>query len=144
MGFKQVDLIPISVLGPTAISPPSKSVQELIFQVTRTDTAAGILKEVLPADASLLSLTFYGSVVSNAATTATATFTVTNASGTISTGTVDVKANGATTAAVQMTGLPNIEPNPLVGDIKITAQYAETGTASTAGGPWVIGVRYVR
>jgi hypothetical protein len=140
MGFKQSDLVYPGSTGPTAISPASKSAKEGVFQVLRTDTVA-VLKDVLPADASLIAVTFYGSVASNAATTATVTFSVSNNTGVISTGVVDVKANGATTALVQM---PNLENIPLQGDIKITAVYAETGGASTLGGPWTVGVRSVR
>jgi hypothetical protein len=143
MGFKQSDLVYPGSTGPTAISPASKSAKEGVFQVLRTDTVA-VLKDVLPADASLIAVTFYGSVASNAATTATVTFSVSNNTGVISTGVVDVKANGATTALVQMSNLPNLENIPLQGDIKITAVYAETGGASTLGGPWTVGVRSVR
>lgn len=143
MGFKQVELVPIGVLGPTPITPASKSVQELVFQVTRTDLTA-VLKAQLPGDSSLLGLTFYSATNSNAGTTASVTFNVSNNGGVISTGTVNALTGGATTAGVQMSNLPNIEQNPLQGDLKITAQYAETGTASTAGGPWIVGVRFVR
>lgn len=143
MGFKQIDLVPISTIGPTTTSPSSKNAEELIFQTIRTDTVA-VAKLVLPADASVMSITMFGSVVSNAATTATVTLTLVNNTGTISTGTVDVKANGATTALVQMSALPNLEGLPAVGDIQLKAVYAETGTASTSGGPWVFRVAFVR
>jgi len=143
MGFKQTDLVPPGSIGVTTTTPPSKDVREEIFQVTRTDTTA-VLKDVLPADASILNLVFYGSVASNAGTSASITFNISNNTGVISTGTVNAITAGAIFSAVQMTGLPNIEQLPLQGDLKITAQYAETGTASTLGGPWVIGVRFVR
>lgn len=143
MGFKQVDLVPISTIGPTTTSPAAKSTQDLIFQTIRTDTVA-VAKLVLPADASVLSVTMLGSVASNAATTATVTITLVNNTGTISTGVVDVKANGATTALVQMSALPNLEGLPAVGDIQVKAVYAETGTASTLGGPWIFRLAYVR
>lgn len=144
MGFKATDFTTVSATGPTVLIPSNKDVVCKVFTTTRSDTAANILKAVLPADASILEVLFYGSVVSNAATTATVTITVSNAGGTISTGTVDVKTNGATNALVNMTNLPNVEPLPLNGDLKIVAQYAETGTASTAGGPWNFVVNYVR
>lgn len=142
MGIKQVELVPINTNGPTATIPGSKSILGKYFQVTRTDTASAV-KAVLPAQASIVQVMVYGSVASDAATTATVTITVTNNSGTVSTGTVDVKANGATTALVQMTNLPNIEPLPATGDLKISAVYAETGAASTTGGPWKIGIDWV-
>lgn len=141
MGFLATDLVPLQ--SPSPLIPTSKDLQDKIFQVSRTDTVSSV-KAVLAADASILAITIHGSSNSNAATTATVTITVANNSGTISTGTVDVKANGATTAFVQMTALPNLEPRPLTGDITISAVYAETGTASTSGGPWIFDVEFVR
>ena len=143
MGFKQVDLIPISVLGPTPITPVGKDVVEKIFQVTRTDLVSG-LKVALPGDSSVTSIIFSGSVSSDAATSASVTLTLVNNSGTVSTGTVDVKANGTITAFVQMSNLPNIEALPIFGDLRLSAIYAETGLASTVGGPWKMIIRYVR
>lgn len=142
MGIKQVELVPISVTGPSTTIPGAKNTVGKYFQVTRSDTASA-LKCVLPGSASIVQVTVYGSVASDAATTATVTLTVTNNSGTVSTGVVDVKANGATTALVQMSNLPNIEPIPAAGDLKISAVYAETGTASTTGGPWKFGIDWV-
>lgn len=142
MGIKQVELVPINSNGPTATIPGSKQTLGKYFQVARTDTAS-TLKAVLPGQASVVQFTIYGSTASDAATTATVTFTIANNGGTISTGVVDVKANGATTALVQMSALPNIEPIPANGDIKISAVYAETGGASTTGGPWRVGIDWV-
>jgi hypothetical protein len=142
MGIKQVELVPINTNGPTTTIPAAKPALNKVFQVSRTDTAA-TLKAVLPAQSSVLKVLFYGGVASDAATTATVTITLANNSGTISTGTVDVKANGATTALVQMSNLPNIESLPPQGDIKVNAQYAETGGASTVGGPWKMLIEWV-
>jgi hypothetical protein len=142
MGFKTVDLVPISTLGPTVLTPPAKDVYEKVFQVSRTDTVTS-LKAQLPADASVAGIVLFGNANSDSATSAAVTITVANNSGTLSTGTVDVKANGNTTAYVQMSNLPNLEVFPLLGDIRISAVYAEVG-ASTVGGPWKIIVRYVR
>jgi hypothetical protein len=104
-----------------------------------------LLKAVLPADASILTIMMEGGTASNAGTSATVSLVVSNDTGAISTGTaIDVKTTGATTQIVQMPALPNIQPVPLTGDLKITATYAESGTASTAGGPWVFIVTYVR
>lgn len=142
MGIKQVELVPVNSNGPTALIPASKSDTSKFFQATRTDTAS-TLKAVLPAQASVFSVTLFGSANSNAGTTATLTVTIANNSGVFATGTVNLLTGGATTAEVQMTGLPNIEPTPLNGDLKVSVQYAETGTASTLGGPWVMRVNYV-
>jgi len=143
MGFLASDVTVISSTGPTVLIPSSKDETCKVFQVSRTQTVS-TLEAVLPADASIIGVKVYGSTNSDAATTATVTITAANNSGTISTGTVDVKANGTTTAIVQMSNLPNIEPRPLTGDITISAVYAETGTASTTGGPWKFLVEYIR
>lgn len=144
MGFKQVELVPVSPNGPTALTPSGKSTNGKIFQVTRTDTVA-VTKAILPAATSILAINIHGSVSSNAGTTATVTITIVNNTGTISTGSYDVKANGTVSALIQMTALPNIEPSPpqINGDLQINAVYAETGTASTTGGPWVFDINYV-
>ena len=139
MGFKQVDVTPF-VSQISATTPATKSDQVQLFQVARTDTVNS-LKAVLPGQSSVLSVSFYRNGVSNAATTATVTVTISNNTGVISTGTYDVKANGDTSGLVQMTALPNLEPTPLLGDLQINAVYAETGTASSSGGPWVFAVR---
>ena len=143
MGILAQDLTPLNSGFPTALTPVSKDQSAKFFKITRTDTAQ-VVRAVLPADATITGIRIYGSTVSNAATTATATITVTNNSGTVSTGTVDVKTNGATTDFVQMSNLPNIQPVPLAGDLQVKIQYAETGTASSSGGPWVCMLEYVR
>jgi hypothetical protein len=69
---------------------------------------------------------------------------VANNGGTVSSASDDVKTNGAVAGAVQMTNLPNAQPIPANGDLTVTAVYAETGTASTTGGPWNYVITYVR
>ena len=143
MGFKQIDVVPINSNGPTCTVPGNKENREQLFQVSRADTVA-TLKAVVPADASIMTLIFFAGVSSNASITGTVTLTVSNNTGVISTGVVDVKVNGSTTALVQMSNLPNLENIPLQGDLSVKAVYAETGVASTVGGPWTVGVRFAR
>jgi hypothetical protein len=144
MGLKLTDLTPISTTGPTANIPANKDIVTKVFAVSRSDITS-TLKAVLPADASVIEVSKLGNTNSDAATTATVTIVISNNTGAISTGTaLDVKTAGTTTTHVQMPNLPNIEPLPLLGDLRITATYAETGTASTTGGPWYIKVSYVR
>jgi len=126
----------------TANIPTSKDVATKVFQVSRSDTAS-TLKCVLPADASIIEVSKFGSTNTDSATSSTMTFTIANQSGTISTGNFDAKTTGTTTAYVQMSNLPNLEPRPLTGDITISAQYTEVG-AATVGGPWYVKVLYVR
>jgi len=146
MGFKQIELVPLvlTTTGPTVLTPSGKSTNAKIFQVSRSDTTPAVLKCALPAAASVLQVNIHGSSNSDAATTATIIITISNNTGVISTGTaVDVKGSGTVSALVQMTALPNIENLPVSGDLLIKAVYAETGTASTTGGPWVFDVNYV-
>lgn len=127
----------------TSTVPVTKDTYTKTFQVARTDTASAV-KLILPADATVLNVVRSGSSVSNAATTATVTITIANNGGTVSTKADDVKASGATTGFVEMSNLPNVEPRPLNGDLTISAVYAETGTASSSGGPWNYTVTFVR
>lgn len=141
MGFLATDVTPLQ--SPSPLIPSGKEHQVKIFSIARTNTVSAV-KVVLPADSSIINVWAYGSTASDAATTASVTITAANNGGTISTGSYDVKTNGAVTGIVQMSNLPNLEPRPLNGDITISAVYAETGTASTTGGPWKFVVEYVR
>lgn len=137
MGIKASDFDTVS-----ALTPPGRSVYTKFFRVARTGTVAAV-KAQLPANASVIGARVLGSVASNAGTSATVTVTVKDNAATLATGAYDVKTNGAATGFVQFTGLPNVEKIPQAGDLKIEAVYAETGTASATGGPWVIAVEYV-
>jgi hypothetical protein len=143
MGFRVSDITPFSPLGPTVLLPTSKDVTVKAFKIARTETTA-VKKVVLPADASILEVIVNAGTASNAGTSATLTITAVDNTGTISTGTYDVKTNGAVTGFVSMSNLPNLQPSPLTGDIAINAVYAETGTASSAGGDWYVTVKYIR
>ena len=143
MGFLAQDFVPIGAYGPTATTPSSKDVVVKVFRVTRTDTTS-VVKAVLPADASILDAVIYG-VASDASTTATLNVGTTSAATELVSG-QDVKTAGGkiypTTAFSP--NFPNTEPRPLVGDIQLFAKYAETGTASTVGGPWTVVIYYIR
>lgn len=143
MGFKQTDLVGVSSIGPTTLTPIAKEAIEKVFQVSRTDTSS-TLKVVLPGDASVTNITFYPSTASDAGTTASVSFVIANTGGTLSSGSIDVKNTVTISNVTNLTNLPNIEPLPLNGNITVKATYAETGTASTTGGPWKFLVRYVR
>lgn len=140
MGFKTAD---VTNTNPTSTTPVSKDVSAKAFQVARTDTTASV-KCMLPADSSIINVYMVG-VASNAATTATVSV------GTTSTATEIINAQDVKTAGGMIrptttfsTSYPNLENIPLGGDIAIYAKYAETGTASSAGGPYTVVVEYVR
>lgn len=139
MGIKQVELVPFQV---TPITPAGKSVRVKAFTVARTETVAA-LKAMLPAQSSVIGVKVFGSVASDAGTSATVTVTITDHSGTVSSGAYDVKTNGAATGEITMSGLPNLESTPAQGDLKVSAVYAESGTASGTGGPWKVIVEYL-
>lgn len=143
MGLLATDITPISSLGPTATTPVGKDIQTKVFVVARTESAS-TLKVVLPADASVVEVLKYGSANSDAGTSSTLNVVIANNGGTISSGTADMKTTGVTTTHVQMSSLPNLQPIPLNGDLKISAYVTEVGTTSTVGGPWYVKVMYVR
>jgi hypothetical protein len=143
MGILASDLVPFSATGPTPLVPAAKDVIVKHFQVSRTDSTAAV-KVVIPGDSTIIEISKYAGVNSDAGTSSTLTVTAANNTGVISTGTADLKTTGATAGHILMSNLPNIQPVPLLGDIKISASVAEVGAASTVGGPWFIKVYYIR
>lgn len=129
----------------TAKSPLAKSKPILVksFSVARTDTTA-TLQVQLPAAAKILYFVANGDVVSDAATTAIVSVGTDVTSNQF--GTTDVKGSGAKATMFGTGGLGTVDlaaATPRGMPIQVWAKYAETGTASTAGGPWVIDVVYV-
>lgn len=143
MGLLATDITPFQPNGPTTNLPAGKDLQTKVFVVARTESAS-TLKAVLPADASIVEISKFGSVNSDAGTSSTLNIVVANNGGTISSGSADMKTTGTTTSHVQMSNLPNLQPAPLNGDLRITASVTEVGTTSTVGGPWYVKVLYVR
>lgn len=143
MGFKAIDITPISALGPTATSPYNKDVVVKAFAVNRTDTVATV-KCVLPGDATIIDMRVFSPAVSDALTTAVISVGIPGTN-TKYLDTVDVKtAAGMIRPTAKLTNIMNLENTPITGDITINAIYAETGTASTVGGPFYVIVEYVR
>ncbi len=143
MGIKAIDITPIASYGPTAVTPPNKDVQVKVFAINRTDTAASV-KCVLPADATIIDMRVYTATASDAATTATISVGIPGTN-TFYLNTVDVKsAAGRIAVTTKAANFMNLENTPLGADIQINGIYAETGTASTVGGPFYVTVEYVR
>lgn len=108
--------------------------------VARTDTSPKALF-TLPAGAQIVNISVDVPVVSNAATTATVSVGVSGGSNSqFSTG-VDVKSAAGKVRPTTQAQVANW--GPLAADTVITGTYAETGTASTAGGPFAVVVEYV-
>jgi len=126
-------------LNPTTTSN-SKDVLSKSFVISRTDTVSAT-KAVLPNAAYLIHAVVanLGGAASDAATTAV--INLFGGAGATAIGTSNVK------AAIAPSGLNLINTDvaaaaaPL--DQIINAAYAETGTASTTGGPWLVTVNYV-
>jgi hypothetical protein len=142
MGIKATDISPPQ--GPTALNPVSKGVFTKVFAIARTDTSATV-KCVLPGDSTILDMRVFSGTASDAATTATISVGLQGGSGTYFLNTVDVKtAAGMIRPTTKLTNMVNLENIPVSGDITINGVYAETGTASTTGGPFYVIVDYVR
>lgn len=142
MGFKQVDVVPLNTTQTSPTSTPGKSVQARIFQIARTETT-GTLKLRLPADATILDFTIAGAA-SDAATTAVVKIGSTSTA-TEFVASQDVKGGGTfIRPTVTGTAVDQLENIPLGADKEVWALYAETGTASTVGGPWKVVVYFVR
>lgn len=143
MGFKAVDITPLGPYGPTVLTPSSKEIEVKLFQITRSDTTS-TAKCYLPADSTIVDFLVFSTAVSNAGTTAV--INVGNASSATNyINGLDVKTNaGKLAITTQAQNWYNLENIPLGPDIAIYGQYAETGTASSSGGPYYVLVKYVR
>ena len=129
--------------GPIGFSYPKP--RELItkfFKVSRTDTTAA-QKTALPKFAIIAGAYVVGGVASDAATTATISFGSTTTATEYVSG-YDVK-TAATATGYNPVGSKAVGAafgTPLATDLPVYAKYAETGTASTTGGPWIVKLEY--
>ena len=124
--------------GVTTITPPAIEALEKVVQVVRTDTAR-FNAFVLPKGAVIAGVYVLGATASDAGTSATITVG-TSTAGTEILNSFNAKTNygyqPAGTAAGSAIG------TQLAADTLYNAVYAESGTASTAGGPWLVKVEY--
>jgi hypothetical protein len=111
--------------------------------ISRTDTTAFKAVE-LPKYAIPVGFYVLGQAASNAATTATISV------GTSATATELISGYDVLTAAsavgYNVAGnkvAAGVMGKQLTADTVIYAKYAETGTASTAGGPWIVKIEYI-
>lgn len=102
--------------------------------IARTDTTAKNLF-TLPANASIEAVTVSGDTASDAGTTATVSVGVTGTNNKF------VNAYSVKTAGQAMPAADNLGSVGASG-IQVTGIYAETGTASTTGGPWTVRIFY--
>jgi len=122
--------------------PKTRDSMEKVVKVLRTDTTA-FVGAWLPRDAVITGMYVVGGAVSDAGTTATISVGTTSSSNELMSG-FDVA--GATGEGYHPAGAAAVGTafmDKLTSDKPIYAKYAETGTASTAGGPWFVKVEYV-
>ena len=124
----------------TSSTPPALEVLNKIVQVTRSDTTA-FDAFVLPKGAVIAGAYVMGPVVSNAATTAIIDVGTNPGTADELVDSYDVKTNGKGYFNVGSAGGTSIGTQ-LTADTLYKARYNETGTASTAGGPWLVKVEY--
>jgi hypothetical protein len=134
----------IEIFNDTNITPTSNSKSTLAkaFLIGRTDTTVA-LKAMLPYGAYITNTVVSNTTAnpSNAATTAVVNFYAGNTSTLIATS--DVKSTAAAGGASGLISLDTAAGINANGDLPIYANYVETGTASTSGGPWLMVVEYV-
>jgi len=119
--------------------PKNRSLVTKVFQVTRSDTTASI-KAYLPKDAVLAGAYVLGGPVSNAGTTGTLSVGTTSTSNEIVNG-FNLITNGVGYVAVGTAGTA-LFGTKFTADTPIYAKYTESGTASSAGGPWEVKLEY--
>jgi hypothetical protein len=137
MGFKVSELDPPGVIS--TITPAAKDVRVKAFYVDRTDTTSST-KAWLPANSSLLNVSVRRSVTSDGQTASISVGAGSTTNNLINA--LDVKTAGLSFGTLD-TQIAQPEGDQPGSDIKITAVYTETGTASTTGGPWVVMIQYV-
>ena len=109
--------------------------------IARTDTAAKNLF-VLKAGTIPVRISYYAATASNAVTTATISV------GRTGTATYFLNASDVKTAATATgqqaptTNVTNLH-TPLTSDTQVIGTYAETGGASSTGGPWTVMIEYI-
>lgn len=108
-------------------------------QVTRSNTSNTASGVVIPAGFVPTGVRVSSPTASNAGTSATISVGSTNSTTGVFVSALDVKGNAGigvaypSTVAAASVALP--------ADTPITVQYAEGGTASTAGGPWDVAIQ---
>jgi hypothetical protein len=122
--------------------PKTRESYEKFIKIVRTDTTAFVGAK-LPKDAVITGLYVIGHAASDAATTAVVSIGSTSsaneylASFDVKTAATGEGYNPAGAAAVGTAMCAK-----LTGDVDVYAKYAETGTASTTGGPWFVKIEY--
>lgn len=123
--------------------PKPRDSQEKVIKIVRTDTTA-FQGAVLPKDAVITGLYVIGAAASDAATTATIGIgSTSSANEYLAAFDVKTAATGEGYSPAGAAAVGSAMMSKLTADTPVYAKYAETGTASTTGGPWYVKVEYV-
>lgn len=125
-----------------------------VGQIARTNTSTFNLVNTLdplatkpvlylPAGAIPISIAVYAAAPSNAGTTATISVGLAGGSGTYFLNAQSVLAAGIAANAQVFPVTTNLFTSVGTAVVAVTGIYAETGTASSSGGPWNIAIEYV-
>jgi len=126
----------------TSTTPPAVAVLTKTCRIARTDTTA-FDAFTLPKGAVICGSYVMGTVASDAATTATVSVGSNPGTTNECVAAFSVKTNGLGYFATGDTAGTSIGASAgLTADTLMKAVYAETGTASTTGGPWLVKVEY--
>jgi len=122
--------------------PKPRELLTKFFKISRTDTT-GTKKAALPKGSVIGGAYVIGGVASDAATTATISFG-SSATATEYVSGFDVKAaaTGEGYSPVGAAAVGSTFGVPITTDVQVYGIYAETGTASTTGGPWIVKLEY--
>lgn len=121
-------------------TPPAFELLTKTAKVLRTDTTA-FQGFVLPKNAVIAGVYVLGATASNAGTSAGISAGSNPGTTNEVLASFDVKTNGAgyfNAAAAAGTSIGS----QLTSDLVVSLKYTESGTASTAGGPWLVKVEY--
>jgi hypothetical protein len=124
----------------TSTTPPALDILNKVVQVTRSDTTA-FDAFWLPKGSVFAGAYVMGPAVSNAATTAIIDVGTNPGTADELVDSFDVKTNGKGYFAVGAAGGTS-NGTQLTADTLFKARYAETGAASSSGGPWLVKVEY--
>jgi hypothetical protein len=126
----------------TTFNPKARLVQSKFITITRDDTTASKMA-VLPARAVVCGLFVSGEAASDAGTSASISVgTTSTANELVATYDVKTAATGEGFSAVGGAAVGTALMVRNDGNTDIYAKYAESGTASTTGGPWIVRIDY--
>lgn len=122
--------------------PKTRDSLEKVVRIVRTDTTA-FIGAWLPKDAVITGMYVIGAAASDAGTTANVSVGST-ATATEYLAAFDVKtaATGEGYSPAGAAAVGSAFMNKLTADTPVYAKYAETGGASTTGGPWFVKIEY--